>query len=205
MCCWWTTPGPAAGTRNPRSWRYGRPGRPGSRCWSPPAGSTPTSAATRRSSGTSRTATTTRRSAPGPVPPARPSRSAAGPGRGENRWREAGIPALAGHMKVERFDARTDGDLVRACHEIYLSGVPVDDPHGPPMSPRSFAGWLALGFTEDPQETWLARDDSGEPCGWYVLSLPQRENRHLAPLSLTVHAARRRAGLGTALLRHAAG
>jgi len=108
-------------------------------------------------------------------------------------------------MKVERFDARTDGDLVRACHEIYLSGVPDDDPLGPPMSPRSFAGWLTLGFTEDPQETWLARDGSGEPCAWYVLSLPQRENRHLAPLSLAVHADRRRAGRGTALLRHAAG
>jgi GNAT superfamily N-acetyltransferase len=108
-------------------------------------------------------------------------------------------------MKVERFDAATDGDSVRACHEIYLSGIPDDDPLGPPMSPRSFAGWLTLGFTEDPQETWLARDDSGEPCGWYVLSLPQRENRHFAPLSVAVHAARRRAGRGTALLRHAAG
>ncbi len=36
-------------------------------------------------------------------------------------------------MKVERFDAKTDGACVRACHEIYLSGVPVDDPLGPPI------------------------------------------------------------------------
>jgi GNAT superfamily N-acetyltransferase len=108
-------------------------------------------------------------------------------------------------MKVERFDAAADSAPVRACHEIYLSGMPADDPLGPPMSPRAFAAWLALGFTEDPRETWLARDDSGEPCGWYALSLPERENRHLAGLSLTVHAARRRAGRGTALLRHAAG
>src|ERR1700729_1021223 len=108
-------------------------------------------------------------------------------------------------MKVERFDPETDGASVRACHEIYLSGLPDDDPLGPPMSPRVFAGWLALGWTEDPLETWLARDESGEPCGWYALNLPQRENRQLAGLSLVVHAARRRAGRGTALLRHTAG
>lgn len=108
-------------------------------------------------------------------------------------------------MKVERFDPGTDSASVRACHDIYLSGLPDDDPLGPPMTPGAFAGWLALGWTEDPLETWLARDDSGEPCGWYALNLPQRENRQLAGLSLMVHAARRRAGRGTALLRHAAG
>jgi GNAT superfamily N-acetyltransferase len=108
-------------------------------------------------------------------------------------------------MKAERFDPGADGASVHACYEIYLSGLAADDPRGPPMPPRAFAAWLALGFTEDPRETWLARDDSGEPCGWYALNLPERENRHLAGLSLTVHAARRRAGRGTALLRHAAG
>ena len=108
-------------------------------------------------------------------------------------------------MKVEQFDPGTDSASVRACHDIYLSGLPDDDPLGPPMTPRAFAGWLALGWTEDPVETWLARDDSDGPCGWYALSLPQRENRQLAGLSLMVHAARRRAGRGTALLRHAAG
>jgi GNAT superfamily N-acetyltransferase len=108
-------------------------------------------------------------------------------------------------MKVERFDAGADDASVRACYEIYLSGLPADDPHAPPLSARAFAGWLALGWTEDPVETWLARDDSGEPCGWYMLNLPQRENRDRAWLSLTVHAARRREGRGTTLLRHAAG
>jgi GNAT superfamily N-acetyltransferase len=106
-------------------------------------------------------------------------------------------------MKLERFDAAADSESVRACHDIFLAGAPADDPDGPPMLSRRFAAWLKLGWTEDPQECWLARGDSGEPCGWYLLALPQRENRHLAELTLVVHPARRRAGLGTALLAHA--
>jgi GNAT superfamily N-acetyltransferase len=108
-------------------------------------------------------------------------------------------------MSLERFAADTDRESVRACHEIYLSGIPADAPGEPPLSLRSFAGWMALGWTEDPSEAWLARDRTGRPCGWYVLTLPQRENRHVAGVSPVVHASRRRAGLGTALLRHAAG
>jgi GNAT superfamily N-acetyltransferase/RimJ/RimL family protein N-acetyltransferase len=107
-------------------------------------------------------------------------------------------------MELERFDPADDRDAVRACHEIYLSGLAADDPIGPPMSYRAFAGWLELGWTEDPQETWLARDGSGEACGWYVLGLPERENRRLAGLRVVVRAAQRRAGVGTALFRHGA-
>jgi len=108
-------------------------------------------------------------------------------------------------MNLERFAADTDRELVLACHEIYLSGIPADAPGEPPLSLRSFAGWMALGWTEDPSEAWLARDRAGRPCGWYVLTLPRRENRHVAGVSPVVHASRRRAGLGTALVRHAAG
>jgi GNAT superfamily N-acetyltransferase len=108
-------------------------------------------------------------------------------------------------MSLERFAADRDSESVRACHEIYLSGWAADDPHVPPLSLRSFAGWMVCGWTEDPSETWLARDGAGRPCGWYVITLPQRENQHHAAVSPAVHAARRRAGLGTALVRHAAG
>jgi GNAT superfamily N-acetyltransferase/RimJ/RimL family protein N-acetyltransferase len=108
-------------------------------------------------------------------------------------------------MDLQRFAADRDSEPVRACHEIYLSGMPADDPHVPPLSLRDFTGWLVLGWTEDPSETWLARDSTGRPCGWYLLTLPRRENQHHADLSAVVHASRRRAGLGTALLRHAAG
>jgi len=107
-------------------------------------------------------------------------------------------------MDLQRFAADTDRESVRVCHEIYLSGIPADDPHEPPLSLRSFAGWMALGWTEDPSEAWLARDRAGQPGGWYVLTLPERENRHLAAVCPVVHPSRRRAGLGTALVRHAA-
>jgi GNAT superfamily N-acetyltransferase len=108
-------------------------------------------------------------------------------------------------MHIERFAPAADAELVRACYAIYLSGVSADDPCVPPMSPRGFAGWLALGWTEDPVEAWLARDGVGEICGWYALNLPGRENRQLAAVHPVVSAAHRRAGVGTALVRHAAG
>jgi GNAT superfamily N-acetyltransferase len=107
-------------------------------------------------------------------------------------------------MDLERFAPADDRESVAACHEIYRSGIPADDPDGPPMSPEFFGGWMKLGWTEDPSEAWLARDAAGKACGWYVLTLPERENRHLAGLNLVVHAASRRAGLGTALASHAA-
>jgi GNAT superfamily N-acetyltransferase/RimJ/RimL family protein N-acetyltransferase len=108
-------------------------------------------------------------------------------------------------VDLEWFSPAGDSAAARACHEVYLSGIPADDPAGPVMSYRPFAGWLEHGWTEDPSEAWLARDAAGNACGWYLLTLPERENRHLASVALFVHAASRRRGLGTALLGHAAG
>lgn len=107
-------------------------------------------------------------------------------------------------MELERFDPAACGAQVRACHEMYLAGAALDDPHEPPMPLPSFRGWLIYAWTEDPSETWLARDVSGAPCGWFVLTLPQRENRRYGYLHIGVHPARRRACLGSSLLRHAA-
>lgn len=108
-------------------------------------------------------------------------------------------------MKLEHFDPATSPAEVRACHQIYLAGHPIDEPNNPPMSAQFFAGWITLGWTEDRQEVWLARDSQGEPHGWYLLSLPQRENQHQALVEPMVHPVHRQAGLGGALIRHAAG
>ncbi len=107
-------------------------------------------------------------------------------------------------MHIERFDVETDRDLVRACHEMYVAAMPVDVPGEPPMSDRAFAGWLRLSWTEDRPQTWLARDGAGTPRGFYVLTLPERENTHLAYLDPVVGLPYRRQGIGTALVRHAA-
>src|SRR5215472_1646882 len=107
-------------------------------------------------------------------------------------------------MRTERFDPAIDTEAVRACHDIHLAEWRADGVRRAPMSPRMFQAWLRYGWTEDPPEAWLARDDAGEVCGWYLLTMPERENRHQASVTLVVAPARRRAGLGTALLRHAA-
>jgi len=107
-------------------------------------------------------------------------------------------------MRTERFDPAGDTVAVRACHEIYLAAARADGMRRPAMSPRTFRAWLRYGWTEDPSEVWLARDDDGEVSGWYLLTLPQRENRHLADVHLVVAPSHRRAGLGTALADHAA-
>ena len=107
-------------------------------------------------------------------------------------------------MHIERFDAETDRDLVRACHEMYVAAAPVDAPGEPVMSDRVFAGWLRMHWTGDRPEICLARNAAGAPCGWYSLILPARENTHLAYLDPVVGLPYRRQGIGTALVRHAA-
>jgi GNAT superfamily N-acetyltransferase/RimJ/RimL family protein N-acetyltransferase len=106
-------------------------------------------------------------------------------------------------MRLERFDPATSAGSVRLCHEIDLACAPLDAPGLPPMPYRAFAAWMIYGWTEDPSEAWLADDDAGDAFGWYLLTLPKRENLHSAYIKLQVHPSRRRGGLGTALLKHA--
>jgi GNAT superfamily N-acetyltransferase len=88
---------------------------------------------------------------------------------------------------------------------MYLAGQPVDDPNRPPMTERVFGAWLALGWTEDHPQAWLARDAAGRIRGWYALALPGRENTNVAYVMPLVEPAGRRQGTGTGLVWHAAG
>jgi GNAT superfamily N-acetyltransferase len=108
-------------------------------------------------------------------------------------------------MHVERFDPLGDPEKVRACYEIFKAGAPVDFPGGPVESLPAYAGWLAMGWAGTPYEAWLAAaGPGGDWVAFYRLELPAPENRHLGLLWLFVHPDHRRAGLGRALLRHAA-
>ena len=79
---------------------------------------------------------------------------------------------------------------------------PTDHPSLPPQSFEGFASWWVHGGGS--QQSWLARDDSGEPVGCYLLTLPDRENTTMAGCGLLVTPDRRRAGYGTVLLAHCA-
>ena len=107
-------------------------------------------------------------------------------------------------MHIERLDL-ADVDTIRRCFEMFLAAQRVDEPDGPFFTERPFRGWLTVGWGGDPREVWLVRDPaSGSVAGWYKLDLPDLENRDQAELMLVVDPARRRRGLGRALLEHAA-
>jgi GNAT superfamily N-acetyltransferase len=108
-------------------------------------------------------------------------------------------------VRYEQFDPAAEPGTVRLCHEMYLAGQPVDDPNRPPMTERVFSAWLALGWTEDHPQSWLALDSAGQVRGWYSLTLPERENTGMAYVIPLVPPAGRRQGTGTGLVRHAGG
>ncbi len=106
-------------------------------------------------------------------------------------------------MHIERFDPKTDDERLEACYRVAQSGLPEDDPDCPPFSLRRFRSW-SYGFAGEPQQVWLAADDAGEPVGYYMLALPERENRQNAFCDPIVALDRRRQGIGRRLVAHAA-
>jgi GNAT superfamily N-acetyltransferase len=112
-------------------------------------------------------------------------------------------------MRIVQLE-RTDDDGTRACYEAANAANAVDDPLNPPRSLASFTGWFRIGWDANPNEAWYLPDaetgaeTGGAAAGWVRLDLPDLENRDRAQLSIVVHPAMRRRGLGRELLRHAA-
>jgi GNAT superfamily N-acetyltransferase len=108
-------------------------------------------------------------------------------------------------MRIVRGDA-ADRATTQACFEVARAAGETDDPLGPPWSLQRLRGWLGYPVVGDSAELWTCGDETaGAVQGWYRLVLSERENRDRAYLYLTVHPSSRRRGIGTALLRHAAG
>ncbi|MFZ0757634.1 MAG: GNAT family N-acetyltransferase, partial [Trebonia sp.] len=98
-----------------------------------------------------------------------------------------------------------DAGMIRACYETHVAAMAADDPFEPPVSLAIFTVRLRAGSFEPPREAWYVPSEAdGVVAAWYQAEFPDPENRDRVWLTLTVHPARRRAGLGTALLRHAA-
>lgn len=107
-------------------------------------------------------------------------------------------------MEIVALDLANDAAM-SACHAVGQDAARADDPVAPPMSLRLFRSMLTSGWSGGPAETWCAPDGNGAMAGWYRVEFPDLENLDRALVHLVVHPARRRAGVGTALLRHAAG
>jgi GNAT superfamily N-acetyltransferase len=107
---------------------------------------------------------------------------------------------LADRVRIDQFEPLADTDSMLACHRIMEAARPIDHPCLPPQSFAGFSHWWQLGGR--PQQAWLARDDSGDPVAFYQLVMPDRDNVTVAFAGLFVSPARRRAGIGTALLKH---
>jgi GNAT superfamily N-acetyltransferase/RimJ/RimL family protein N-acetyltransferase len=107
-------------------------------------------------------------------------------------------------MQIEGFDPEAEPRKVEACYEMYAAGVPIDDPDGPAFSQRLYCDWFRRGFGGERRLTALAVADDGSWVGAYLVELPDRRNKHLGRLTLLIPPDRRRRGIGTALLRHAA-
>src|SRR5271169_3959141 len=106
-------------------------------------------------------------------------------------------------MRIKRVDP-ADADTIRACFEVFLAAQQADEPDGPWMTERPFRGWLTVGWGGDPREIWATEGQDELVAGWYRLELPDLENLDQAELTLVVHPAQRRRGIGRALLKHAA-
>ena len=110
---------------------------------------------------------------------------------------------LAVGMHIAAWDP-ADAGTGAACYEVYLAAHEADDPAEPPESAGIVRHRMTDGHGKVPKEVWVAYAAHGAVTGYYVLELPDLENRDRAIVELCVHPGVRRRGTGRELLRHAA-
>jgi len=94
-----------------------------------------------------------------------------------------------------------DREPLLAALEVGNAIRSADSPWQRPELPSHYAAELRHGWDGEPATPYLLRVD-GVPVGVGSLDLPQRDNRHLAWLSVAVLPEHRRRGHGRALMQH---
>lgn len=103
-------------------------------------------------------------------------------------------------IRVTPFGAADETALGRA-YEIEVAARDVDAPDLPPCCRQRFFGGFHHPRPGEELRAALALRD-GQPAGYVRISLPQRENRENALVTLVVHPEHRRHGVGRALYDH---
>jgi GNAT superfamily N-acetyltransferase len=111
---------------------------------------------------------------------------------------------LAAAVRMERFDAATDAARLQSSYEIVAAASRADVPALPVRALPFYRNRWTTGFSGFRRQTWLGKDDSGQPVGCYLLVLPDLENPTMGWCELIVAPAWRRSGAGRALLEHCA-
>ena len=97
-------------------------------------------------------------------------------------------------MQIQGFDPGAEPDKVQTFYDLYLAGVPLDDPDGPPWSRNLYTWWIANGWSGEPRRAALATGDDGAVLGGCLVELPQRRNKHIGNVNLLVPPGQRRHG-----------
>lgn len=106
-------------------------------------------------------------------------------------------------MEIRRL-APGDDNAILDCFDMANAATRADDPFEPPRSLRVFKTGLFGSWSGAPVEAWYVPGADHEVAACYQIEFPDLDNRHWAFGGIVVHPGRRRAGLGTVLLRHAA-
>jgi GNAT superfamily N-acetyltransferase len=107
-------------------------------------------------------------------------------------------------VRILRLDLADDA-AVRACCEVTEAVRRADDPFEPPRSAAVFHAELGTHWSGAPVEAWYVPGEADGASAWYRADFPDLENLDKVFVNLVVAPAWRCRGLGTALLRHAAG